>query len=183
MLNLNFDPFPTINTARLVLRRLRPGDAEAIFALRTDETVLKHTGITAPKNLEDASAYIEMILKLLSAGEGLMWGLALKNEDTLIGNICFWNIEPENYRAEIGYSMLSAYHGKGLMQEAMIPVINYGFSAMNLHSIEARPSPYNLSSVKILERNGFVKEAHFKEYYCKDGVFYDMAVYTILNKA
>jgi ribosomal-protein-alanine N-acetyltransferase len=183
MLNLNFNPFPTINTERLVLRQLTPDDTKAIFALRSDENVLKYTSITAPKTLDDAAAYIEKILNLQRSGEGIMWGIGLKNEGKLIGNICIWNIARENYRAEIGYSLLSAYHGKGFMQEAIKPIINYAFNTMYLHSIEAQLSPDNLASINVLERTGFVKEAHFKDNYFKDGAFSDTLIYSLLNKA
>jgi len=42
--------------------------------------------------------------------------------------------------------------------------------------------PENLPSIKLLVKNGFVKEAHFKEDYYYDGIFYDSAIYCLIRK-
>jgi len=68
------------------------------------------------------------------------------------------------------------------MMEAIAEVIRYGFKEMNLHSLEGQVTPKNIPSIKILERNGFVREAYFKENYNWQGKFIDTAVYSLINK-
>ena len=53
---------------------------------------------------------------------------------------------------------------------------------MKLHSIEAIIAPENYASAKVLEKNGFVKEAHLKENQFYEGHFLDTVIYSILNK-
>jgi ribosomal-protein-alanine N-acetyltransferase len=53
---------------------------------------------------------------------------------------------------------------------------------MKLHSIEAIIDPENHGSAKVLEKNGFVKEAHLKEYEFFEGRFLDTVIYSIINK-
>ncbi|MDB5247728.1 MAG: family N-acetyltransferase [Segetibacter sp.] len=113
--------------------------------------------------------------------ESIIWAITQKGDTKLIGMICFWNIIKEHYRAEIGYSLLYDFQGKGIMQEAMSAIIKYGFEKMNLHSIEANVNPANESSIKLLERNDFIKEAYFKENYFYDGKFLDTAIYSLLT--
>lgn len=113
--------------------------------------------------------------------ESIIWAITQKGDTKLIGTICFWNIIKEHYRAEIGYSLLYDFQGKGIMQEAMSAIIKYGFEKMNLHSIEANVNPANESSIKLLERNDFIKEAYFKENYFYDGKFLDTAIYSLLT--
>lgn len=91
-------------------------------------------------------------------------------------------IKPEHYRAEIGYMLLPEYHRKGIASEAVKEVVKYGFDVMKLHSIEAVLDPENHGSAKVLEKNGFVKEAHFKENGFFEGRFLDTVIYSILNK-
>jgi RimJ/RimL family protein N-acetyltransferase len=67
------------------------------------------------------------------------------------------------------------------MQEAMIIVIDYGFRAMHLHSIEANVNPDNAASIKLLQRNNFVREAYHKENYYFNGKFLDSAIYSLLT--
>ena len=109
-----------------------------------------------------------------------MWALTLKNDPKLIGTICFWNIKKEDFRAETGFVILNEYQGRGLMQEALTAVLEYGFKIMKLHSIEAVISPKNIASTKLIEKCGFVKEAHFKENYFFDGRFSDTVVYSLV---
>ena len=80
-----------------------------------------------------------------------------------------------------GYALHPDQQGKGLMQEAMTAVLEYGFKIMKLHSIEANVNPNNLSSIKLLVRNNFVREAYYKENYFFDGKFYDSAIYSLLR--
>jgi len=68
--------------------------------------------------------------------------------------------------------------GKGFMQEAMQVVLDHGFRVMKLHSVEANVNPRNIDSIKLLERNHFVKEAHFKENYYYNGRFLDSVIYS-----
>lgn len=181
MMQLNFEPFPTLTTERIVLRKIVPGDAAALFKLRTDERVLKHLMREGPGSIGEVLKFIESGDSELQAQTAIFWAMELKEQPGLFGNIGFRNIRKEHYRAEVGYSMLPAYFGKGLMQEALQKVLEYGFEAMKLHSVEANIDPENDPSRKLLERNGFVKEAHFREDYYFRGAFYDSAIYSLIN--
>ncbi|MDQ6787925.1 MAG: GNAT family N-acetyltransferase, partial [Acidobacteriota bacterium] len=98
----------------------------------------------------------------------------------MIGTINFWKIKKENYRAEIGYMLDADYHGRGIMNEAIRAVLRFGFGEMNLHSVEANVNPDNAASIRLLEKNGFVREAYFKENYFFGGKFLDSAIYSLL---
>jgi ribosomal-protein-alanine N-acetyltransferase len=105
----------------------------------------------------------------------------LKNEFKLIGNIGIWRIEKEHHRAEIGYALHPSHQGKGIMQEALKAVLDYGFHMMKLHSMEANVNPDNAASIKLLERANFVREAYFKENYFFDGKYLDSAIYSLIR--
>lgn len=181
MLTLNFNPFPTITTGRLVLRQLADTDAPGIFILRSDKRVLEFIDIVPANNIEDALAFIHKINKYIAGNECVYWGIASKEDDKLIGTICMWNILKEHYRAEVGFALLPDQQGKGLMSEALAALLNYAFSEMKLHSIEGRVHPGNAASIKLMERNKFVREAYFKEDYFVNGKFGDTAVYSLLS--
>ena len=52
---------------------------------------------------------------------------------------------------------------------------------MKLHSIEAVIDPRNSASEKVLQKNGFIKEAHLKENEFFEGEFIDSVIYSRLN--
>ncbi|HSC37593.1 MAG TPA: GNAT family protein, partial [Chitinophagaceae bacterium] len=114
-------------------------------------------------------------------GDGITWGIYLKTAPGLIGTIGLWRIIKEHHRAEIGYLLSPAWQRRGLMQEAMEKVLDYGFSVIGLHSVEANVNPDNEASIRILEKNHFVREAYFKENYYYNGVFKDSVIYSLLT--
>lgn len=183
MVNINFTPFPNLETDRLYLRRIVNEDVNEIFSLRSDKETMKYVPRPLAKTLEDAMEHIALIDSKIETNEGINWAITLKNEPKLIGIIGHYRIKPEHYRAEIGYMLLPEYHGKGIITEAIKEVVKYGFQVMKLHSIEAIIDPENLASEKVLQKNGFVKEAHLKENEYFDGQFLDTVIYSILDNA
>ncbi len=173
MLNLNFNPFPVIKTERLVLRQLDAADAAELFYIRTHSVVLRYTNMAVHQNVAETETYIERISANTAAGDAVMWAIALKSDPKIIGTICYWNIEPENDRAEIGYILHPDLHGRGLMGEAVSAVIPYGFDVMKLQTIVADLHEDNTASVQLLKRRGFVKEGQPED---------KMAVYTLNRK-
>lgn len=180
MLNLIFNPFPLITSKRLLLRQITDSDVHEIFFLRSDEEVMRYLDKAPAKSLDDAYEFIKKITELEKNTDAVTWAITLKDDPKLIGTICLWNIQKEHYRAEVGYNLHPSYWGKGIMQEAIIEVINYGFEVMKLHSIEANVNPGNTASIKLLERNNFTREAYFRENYYYNGKFLDTAIYSLL---
>ncbi len=182
MLNINFAIFPKLETERLHLRRVVTDDAEAILELRGNPETMKYIPRPLAINLEDAKAHIAQIDSKIENNEGINWAITFKESQKLIGIIGHYRIQPENYRAEIGYMLLPEFQGKGLTSEAIKAVVNYGFYEMKLHSIEAILDPKNIASEKVLIKNGFVKEGLLKECEYYDGRFLDKLIYSILKK-
>src|SRR5688572_28585198 len=114
MLELNFSPFPELKTNRLLLREPAMDDAPDLFLLRSDEKVLQHIGREPAKSVHEVHAFAEKILAAQKNNESILWGIASMDQPgTLIGTICYWNMQPENYRTEIGYALLPEHWGKG----------------------------------------------------------------------
>jgi ribosomal-protein-alanine N-acetyltransferase len=182
MLTINFTPFPNLQTERLLLRRVNENDANEIFALRSNPETMKYIPRPLVKSIDDALEHIAMIDAKIESNEGINWAITYKDNPKLIGIIGHYRIKPEHFRAEVGYMLLPEYNGKGIISEAIKEVVNYGFNAMKLHSIEAIIDPENFGSERVLQKCGFVKEAHLKENEFYEGRFLDTVIYSILNK-
>lgn len=181
MLTLNFSPFPVLETRRLLLRRITKNDAPAVFALRSNPETMQYVPRPLAQTLDDALAHIALIDEKIEANAGINWAITLKGSHDFIGIIGNFRVEFENYRAEIGYMLLPEFHGQGIVSEAIARVVQYGFQDMKLHSIEAIIDPNNIASGRVLEKNGFVKEAHLRENEFWQGKFLDTVIYSILN--
>jgi len=107
---------------------------------------------------------------------------SLRENAEFFGTIGYHTITKAHYRAEIGYMLHPSHHRKGYAHEGIKAVLEYGFQKMNLHSVEANVNPNNQASISLLEKNNFVKEAHFKENYFYNGQFLDSAIYSLLKQ-
>jgi len=181
MLTVNFHPFPTIQTERLLLRRMAKTDAVHLFGLRSDKNVMQHIGRPIAISIDDAMEIINVINEQLINNNGITWAITLRGTRELVGTIGLWRIIKEHHRAEIGYLLDPKLQGKGLMNEAIKSVVEYGFKNMKLHSIEAHVSPNNNASVKLLEKNNFIREAHFKENFYFNGKFLDSYIFSLIT--
>jgi [ribosomal protein S5]-alanine N-acetyltransferase len=181
MLNFNFNPFPVIETERLILRQITNDDVKEVFELRSNPETMKYIPRPLVKTIEDALEHIAMIEEKIVTNVGINWGITLKDQPKVLGIIGYYRMQPENYRAEIGYMLLPEYHNKGIISEAVNRLITYGFDDLNLHSIEAVIDPENFASEKVLLKCGFVKEAHLKESEFYEGKFLDKVIYSLLS--
>lgn len=181
MLQLNFNPFPIIETERLVLRRTTLEDANDYFALRSNAKAMKHICKPLQASVEETKTLICKINEMINFNEGISWAVCFKNQTKMIGSISFHRIEKDHYRAEIGYMLHPDYWKQGIISEAVKAIIDFGFNELKFHSIEAHIDPTNSGSEKVLQKNNFKKEAYFKENYFYNGQFLDTAVYSLVN--
>ncbi|SHG75430.1 GNAT family N-acetyltransferase [Flavobacterium johnsoniae] len=181
MLEFNFNPFPVIETERLLLRRITNDDVNEVFELRSNPETMKFIPRPLVKDNEDALLHIAMIEEKIETNIGINWAITLKGNPKLLGIIGYYRMQPENYRAEIGYMLSPDFHGKGIIPEAVNALLKYGFENLKLHSIEAVIDPENYASEKVLQKCGFVKEAHLRESEFWEGKFLDKVIYSLLN--
>lgn len=180
MLEINFGEFPKLSTPRLDLRTIELSHTNEYFFLRSNKRVMEFMDKPLMVSVAEAAEAIRKIQTAFEGNESITWAIAFKGDPKLIGTIGFWKITKEHHRAEIGYLLHPDHWGKGLMQEAIVPVLNYGFNVMRLHSVEANVNPNNAVSIKFLEKNRFVREAYYKENYYFDGKFIDTFIYSLL---
>lgn len=182
MLQLNFVEFPKLETERLVLREHELSDAENLFALRTNEKVMKYIDRERPKDLLEIKTFITSFNDGFENGENLAWVIAFKNKpEAMIGSIGYWRTDFANHRAEIGYMLHPDYWRMGIISEALQCTIDFGFNQINLHTIKANINPSNTASRQMLIKHGFSKEALFRQDYYFKGQFLDSEVYGIIN--
>ena len=180
-LELNFNPFPVLETERLVIRAFTNADAEAVLSFRSNPEAMRFVPRPLQRNTDDALEMIGLINNNISANDCIGWGVELKSSRKIIGSVSFHRIEKEHHRGELGYMLHPDYWGKGLVTEAVRAIVDYGFRELNFHSIEAIIDPDNTASANVLNKLNFVKEAHFRENFMQNGRFTDTAIYSLLK--
>ena len=167
-----------IKTNRLTIRPFRETDIEDLFELYNDESTcrfLLHEAWNASSKNENA-------LKKIAANRltpNTAASLACVLDGKVIGDISIWYTDMKE-TVEIGFAFHHAYAGKGYATEAVEAMIDYLFTVVKVHRIQANLDARNAPSAKLCQRVGMRKEAHFMKDYWSKGEWTDSFVFGML---
>lgn len=176
------DTLPSLTTARLSLRAMRPGDAQAIFEMFSHPEVMRYWSSPPMQALVEAQDYITRMNAYIAERDSLNWAIARQSDDILIGMASLFNVSHQNYRAEIGYALGRPAWGQGYMHEALTSIVSYAFAQLNLIRLEADIDPRNSASQRTLERLGFVREGLLRDRWIVNGEVSDTGFYGLLKR-
>ena len=177
-----FGDLPTLETERLVLRKMRLDDAADLFEYASDPEVSTYTTWGPHQSLDDSREFLTRILGLYENCELAEWGIVHKADAKFIGTCGFVDWSPYHSRAEIGYAMSRKYWGLGLMTEAARRVIAFGFENMQLNRVEARCMIENIGSARVMEKSDMSYEGILREHMYAKGQYDDLKIYSILRR-
>ncbi|MBF2065310.1 MAG: GNAT family N-acetyltransferase [Calothrix sp. C42_A2020_038] len=177
-----FDTFPQLETQNLILRQIKSSDIEAVFAFFSDADVLRYHDAEPFANLERARRLVSTWHDRFLTRQGIRWGIARKEENTIIGTcgFRFWGKPP--FCAELGYELSKSDWRKGIMTEALSSVIRFGFENMELNRIEATVMVDNQASINLLSKLGFTEEGILREFGYWKYEFHDLKLFSLLKR-
>jgi len=176
----NMGDVPRLETKRLVLRELRPEDAEAIFGIFGDEEVMRYRDMPVFTHLESARQLIEQMRSHCELGEETHWGITFKEDDHVVG-ICGYSWHLGRQFGAIGYDLARLYWKQGIMTEAVQALLRFGFEVRNLHRVEARVRMGNDASMRLLQKLGFQEEGILREALFLNNHFFSIKVFSLLK--
>ena len=138
-----------IKTKRLTLQPIQSDSLEDLARLLTDPVVGKTYMV--PDFADDAAAYAlaGRILALSQDQEKFVVGIY--REDRLIGLMNETDISGDSI--ELGYAIISEFHGCGFATEALTASIPYLFS-LGYGQVIAGAFECNVPSIRVMERSG-----------------------------
>jgi RimJ/RimL family protein N-acetyltransferase len=147
--------FDRLVTDRLVLRRSRSEDAEAISAYRSDPEVNRQQGWerTDP---EGVRADIEEMEERLPGAPGGWVQFSVEERDggRLVGDVGISPADGEPGVLKVGYTMSPAFQGRGYATEAVSALVHYAFATLGADLVRAYASADNLQSIRVAEKVG-----------------------------
>lgn len=173
---------PTLETERLILRKMVLNDAEAVFAYASNSEVSRYTLWETHRSIEDSRAFLEFATQKYENGGEPDWGIVYRGNGCLVGACGLVNWEAEHARAEVGFVLSREYWGRGLMSEAVRAILRFGFERMNLNRIEARCIAENAASARVMEKAGMFYEGTLRQREYIKGTYRDIKLYAILKK-
>lgn len=180
----NFQPtnlklFSNIETKNLILRRMGHNDINELFIMRKDPRMNEFTDAKLEESTNDTKIYIDKMNAGIDDNKWYIWAIEHKQSKKLIGSISIWNIDIQEKNGELGYGIIPDFQGMGLMKEALLSVIDFGFN--EFLELYAYTEEKNIKSIKLLEKCNFIEVDRKKEdgYYNKK--VYNMVVYKLQN--
>jgi ribosomal-protein-alanine N-acetyltransferase len=169
-----------LQTSRLTLRPLEPGDAPALHALMSDADVMAYWDITEIEDLALTTLILEGQLKAMADGEAIHWAMLRSGDGAFVGACDLSGIDRWHRRAEIGFISDKAYWGEGLALEAMQAVLDHAAQGLRMKKLAARTHVGNVRSVRLLERLGFEQEGVLRGHVERAGERRDCLLFGVL---
>lgn len=168
---------PDVND--LKLRRPKIEDAEQMSEIANNFNIWINVRDTFPHpyTKDDAVFFINLCLK-----ENPVVTFAIEYLEEIVGFTGFILLD-DIYKntAELGFWIGESYWNKGIASMTVQKMIAYGFQELNLRRIHASVFDYNKASARVLEKNNFVQEGHFKNAITKNDKICDEIRYALLN--
>ncbi|MEZ2238447.1 GNAT family N-acetyltransferase [Microcoleus sp.] len=173
---------PTIETERLLLRKITLNDANDMFEYGSDPLVSQYTMWSTHTSIEDTKSFLRSLTKMYKKRELIDWGIVHKSEQKLIGTCGYVEWSMNNSRAQIGYALSRKYWNQGYMSEAVSAIIDFGFREMSLNKIEARCAQENIASARVMEKVGMQLEGILKQHLFAKDTYWNLKIYGILRE-
>ena len=173
---------PEIVTARTRLTQLGGGDAEALFAYRSDPDVGRYQS-WVPGSLDDVRRFIAGLESVAydTPGTWCQLGIRLRDGGRLIGDLGVHVLAADPRQVEIGVTVSPARQRRGFALEAVTGVLDHLFGALGKHRVTASVDPRNGASMALFRRVGMREEAHLRESLWFKGEWADDVVFAVLT--
>jgi RimJ/RimL family protein N-acetyltransferase len=170
-------------TERLVLREFIEADAEVTNAYERDPEVVRYTS-HGPRSVDESLAYIRSTLAESREEPRRVFDLAVvRREDArLIGRCGFKITSVQQREAMLWYIFDRAAWGRGYAREGATALLALGFEELGLHRFFVDIDPRNTPSLRVAEKLGMRREAHFVENAWVKGEWTDSVVLGLLDR-
>lgn len=168
-----------INTPRLMLRPIGPGDADAFAALTSDPDAMAFWDSPPLADPAVSEEIFSRQLQDVAAGAALYWSIR-RIDHRFVGFCDLSEIDNRNQRAEVGFILSPDQWGAGLAEEAMRAVIDKAAPALALQRLSGRCHAGNAASMKLMEKLGFCREGLLRSYVNRGGERRDCLIFGLL---
>lgn len=164
----------------IILRQIKLEDCTDTYVGWLDDPEVNHYLETRWENqtLDSIKGFIE---SQMANDHSILFAIITASDGRHIGNIKIGPVNRHHNHADISYFIgEKTYWNQGIASEAINLVSGFGFNELGLHRVEAGVYAEAIGSWKALERNGFSREAVFREQAISDGEYMDIYRYGLL---
>jgi [ribosomal protein S5]-alanine N-acetyltransferase len=154
----------------VALRSIAAGDQDEFLALARASARLHYPWYSMPATSEEFRAYLDRYAQ--PATEGFL--ICLRDGGAMAGMVTVDSIIRGRFQsASVSYAAFAPAAGRGYMSEGLALVIEYAFTELRLHRLEASIQPGNQASLRLARRLGFRQEGYSPAMLFIDGAWRD----------
>ncbi len=170
----------TITGERVTLREFEPGDLDPSMAIVGDDAVTRTLSFDSRTRDEQAARLADDIARARGSPRTDYYLTIVRSDGgRLIG---FMRLGLLAHRAgELGYALRRDCWGQGYAREAAGLMLDFAFSTVGLHRVQAACGPDNAPSRALLERLGFQCEGRMRDHVFTNGAWRDSLLYALLE--
>jgi RimJ/RimL family protein N-acetyltransferase/uncharacterized glyoxalase superfamily protein PhnB len=168
---------PALETARLRLDALTPGDAEALHAFYRDPEAMRYMPEPPHADLARTRARIARDLATMRRH---LWAVRLRDGGDLVGVVGYL---AGTRHPGLGYLIHPAHWGRGYAGEAVAAALEHGFDVLGFDRVELWIDERNRASRRVAEKLGFRQRSSLQQRYAHRDEAHTMLVYGILVEA
>ena len=170
-----------LETERLILRRLVPEDAEAMYRnWASDPEVTRFLTWQPHGSPAVSEVFIRGKMAEYEDPDAYCWGIELKALGQVIGTISAVRLEEAVDAVELGYALGRLWWGQGLMPEAAGRVMRFFFEEVGVRRICAKHDVNNPKSGRVMQKLGMRREGTLRGAARSNQGIVDVTVYARL---
>jgi RimJ/RimL family protein N-acetyltransferase len=155
-------PPDTFQTERLLLRRPEAADAAEIFRRWTQDPEVTRYLVWEPHtSIAESEAHISRCRASWADGTAFVWFLEDRTGGGLVGSVAS---RLSQRGVNLGYLLARDAWGKGLMVEALTPIVEFWLSQPQVFRVWATCDIENRGSQRVLEKAGFQLEGTLRRW-------------------
>jgi diamine N-acetyltransferase len=171
----------TLKGDRIYLRALEPEDLDFILEVENTEDFWEISATRVPYSKYIIKKYIQNSHRDIYEVKQLRL-MICSNAGIPLGMIDLYDLDPRDRRAAIGILIVKEENReKGFGSEVLKLICNYCFVHLALHQVYANVTVDNVASIKLFEKNRFVKAGIKKDWVLVKGKYKDEILYQLIN--
>ncbi len=166
----------------LKLRALEPEDLEKLYTWENDTNLWIHGCTLTPYSRLVLRQYINEIQSHdIYQSKQLRLMIIKKTDNIVIGTIDLFDFDPHNSKIAIGILVDSEHRNKNYATQTLQIVEKYIFTFLHLKQIYSYIAEDNISSIRIFEKNGYIRSGTLLNWICCNSIFKNVHIYQRFN--
>ncbi|MFK8059689.1 MAG: GNAT family N-acetyltransferase [Polaribacter sp.] len=168
--------------SKINLRALEPEDLDFLYQVENNDSFWEVSHTQAPFSKFILKQYLENAHLDIFEAKQLRLLVEEKSTKKQVGMIDLFDFNPQHKRAGIGILIHPDYQQKGFASEALSLLINYCFTALNLHQLYANITSDNEKSISLFTKQNFKKIGIKKDWILSSGNFKDEVLFQLIKE-